>query len=148
MNVLALDVATKTGWCLSPNEHGVWDLKTRRDESGGMKLIRFKAKLNEIHSLVKMDMVVFERTSGRHKAALIHQSELHGVLKNWCDENGIQYRSYSASEIKKFATGNGRASKALMMTTCKDRYSIVPIDDNEADAVHLWYLNQSSIFTA
>ncbi|MAM33786.1 MAG: hypothetical protein CMH28_01785 [Micavibrio sp.] len=145
MKVLALDVATKTGWCLSPTEHGVWDLKTQRDESGGMKLIRFKAKLNEIHSIVRLDMVVFERTSGRHKAALIHQSELHGVLKNWCDENGIQYRSYSASEIKKFATGNGRASKDLMMATCKDRYDIAPIDDNEADAVHLWYLNSKHL---
>ena len=47
MNILALDPATKCGWAISPTIGGTWDLSTRRDESKGMKLIRFRNKLTE-----------------------------------------------------------------------------------------------------
>jgi Holliday junction resolvasome RuvABC endonuclease subunit len=139
MNILALDVATKTGWC-SNEAHGVWDFKLKRDESSGMRLIRFKAKLQELFKLDKPDLVVFEMTAGRYKAALIVQSELHGVLKETCENHDIPYKSYPAKEIKKFATGNGNASKEKMIKAVKDQMEIEPIDDNHADALWLWEL--------
>ncbi|MCK5343663.1 MAG: hypothetical protein KAR20_09675, partial [Candidatus Heimdallarchaeota archaeon] len=78
MNILALDVATKTGWC-NNDADGVWDFSIKRDESSGVRLLRFKAKLKELFNLSKPDLVVFERTSGMHKNSIIVQSELHGV---------------------------------------------------------------------
>ena len=51
MKVLALDIASTTGWCLDKGIYGTWNFKTRKDESMGMKLIRFRAKLQEIHDL-------------------------------------------------------------------------------------------------
>ena len=86
------------------------------------------------------DVVVFERTAGRFKNALIVQSELHGVLKIVCEDNNIEYKAYSAKEIKKFATGNGNASKAMMMAACKEQIGIDPIDDNHSDAIWIWQL--------
>ena len=37
--------------------------------------------------------------------------------------------------------GDGRRTrtKTQMVAACKDRYGIVPVDDNAADACHLFY---------
>jgi Holliday junction resolvasome RuvABC endonuclease subunit len=139
MKILALDVATKTGWACDEGS-GVWNLKTKSDESGGMRLIRFRAKLAELHSLNPIDVVVFERPAGRNALAIIRQSELHGVLKTFCEDNQIEYRSYSATEIKKHATGKGNAGKPQMIQAAKEKFpSVQLVDDNHADA--LWLLD-------
>lgn len=135
MIILALDVATKTGWATKETS-GVWNFTPKRDESGGMRLLRFKAKIKEFIALNRPDLVVFERTSGFHKNALIVQAELHGVLKSVLDDEGIDYKAYSAKEIKKHATGKGNANKEDMKQACRDKLNIEPIDDNHADA--LW----------
>jgi Holliday junction resolvasome RuvABC endonuclease subunit len=137
MKILALDIATHTGWC-TKTAHGVWDLSAKRDESKGIRLIRLKAKVREICELEQIDLVVFERSQGRHQNAVIIQSELHGVVKLFCHENGIEYMAFSPSQIKKHATGKGNANKEAMIKACIDKYGIIPIDDNEADSIHLW----------
>ena len=139
MNILALDVATKTGWC-NNDADGVWDFSIKRDESSGVRLLRFKAKLKELFNLSKPDLVVFERTSGMHKNSIIVQSELHGVLKSFCEDEKVDYKAYSAGEIKKYATGKGNASKEMMIKACIDELDIQPVDDNHADAIWLWQL--------
>ena len=139
MKILALDVATKTGWC-HVNDSGTWDFTPKRDESKGMRLVKFKAKVYDVINGEDINLVVFERTAGAHKNALIVQAELHGVLKELCEGLGVDYRAYSASEIKKFATGKGNAKKQQMIQACIDNYDIDPCDDNEADAIHLFML--------
>mgnify|MGYP003627273725 CR=1 FL=1 len=139
MNILALDVATKTGFC-HDEDSGVWDFSLKRDESSGMRLIKFGSLLAYTLVEKEIDLVVFERSAGRHQNAVIVQSELHGVLKHTCETLKVDYRAYSASEIKKFATGKGNAKKPEMIQACKDNYDINPIDDNEADAVHIYML--------
>jgi len=139
LNILALDVATKTGWC-NNDADGVWDFSIKRDESSGVRLLRFKAKLKELFNLSKPDLVVFERTSGMHKNSIIVQSELHGVLKSFCEDEKVDYKAYSAGEIKKYATGKGNASKEMMIKACIDELDIQPVDDNHADAIWLWQL--------
>jgi len=147
MKLLALDVATKTGWTLSPDSglFGTWDFSIKRDESGGLRLMRFKAKLKEIHEAEGINLVVYERTAGRHRGAIIVQSELHGMMKTWCEENKVEYRAYSAPEIKKFATGKGNSGKPLMIQACIDKYNITPVDDNSADSLHLWHLAKQDL---
>jgi len=139
MKILALDVATKTGW-YNGDFGGTWDFSIKRDESSGMRLFRFKSKLKEIFINDKPDVLVFERTAGRHQGAIIIQSELHGVMKSLCDDYKIEYKAYSACEIKRYATGKGNANKQAMIDSCLEKYAINPIDDNHADAVHLWHL--------
>lgn len=136
--LLALDVATNTGFCCSAGS-GTWDLRPKRDESAGMRLIRFKAKLNEVVKADDIKLIVFERSAGFHQNAVIVQSELHGVLKLFCEENGIEYKAYSASEIKRFATGKGNAKKDAMIDAAKSKYGINVIDDNHADALHIYH---------
>lgn len=114
---------------------GTWDLSVRRDESGGMRLVRLAGKLNEMHKL-GIDLVVFE--AARHCApgmqgALVCQAEMQGLIKHWCEEKGINYRGYSPTEIKKHATGKGNAKKDAMIAAARAKWQNVK-DDNEADA--------------
>lgn len=137
MNVLSLDIASLTGWALDTQVYGTWDFKTLKDESMGMKLIRFKAKLKEVHEVEKLDIIIYERPAGKHANSMIHQAKLIGVVEKFCEDNGIDYKAYSASEIKKFATGKGTASKTEMIKAAKTKYGYTGNDDNEADAIHM-----------
>lgn len=143
MRILALDLATKTGWAHSSGHSGTWDLSIRRDESGGMRLLRLTAKLVELLGWPGIDVVVFE--AARHAApgmqgALIVQAEMQGQVKAWCEAQKIQYRGYSPSEVKKHATGKGNAGKPAVVNAAKIKWPNVNIeDDNHADA--LWLLD-------
>lgn len=138
MNILALDIATNTGW-KTRTASGVWNLKPNRGESEGMRVVRFKSKVRELIKLEDINVVSYERVAGFHKSALIVAAEMVGVLKDLCIEMGIELACYSAKEIKSFATGNGNANKQKMIDAAiKQGYH--PQDDNEADAIHLYNL--------
>lgn len=145
MKILAIDPATKCGWAHTVGQSGTWDLSIRRDESAGMRLIRFEGKLTEIRESVGVQLVVFEAARNcapNMQGALVVQSEIQGVLKVWCEKNKIEYRGYSPAEIKKHATGKGNANKKAMISAAKIKFgsSIVDDDDdNQADA--LWLLD-------
>ena len=141
MKILALDPATKTGWAHSCGSSGTFDLRVKKDESSGMRLIRLESKLNEIKKSVGVDMVVFEAQRGGlpgRLGALVVQSEIQGVLKRWCEVFEIEYRGYSPGEIKKHATGKGNSGKDKMREAAEARWpSRKFVDDNEVDACWL-----------
>ena len=139
MKILAIDQASNCGWAISQDIFGCWDLTTRRDESIGMKLIRFKSKLKEICEKESIEMVAYERVAGFHKSAIIHAAKLVAVIESYCEENKIQYCAFSATEIKKFATGKGTANKQKMIEAAKKEFDYQGTNDNEADALWIWY---------
>jgi len=141
--ILALDIATKTGW-KTETTSGVWDLKPNRGESEGMRVVRFKSKVRELIDLESITLISYERPAGFHKSSLMVASEMVGVLKDLCIETGIDLACYSASEIKKFATGKGNANKDAMIKAATD-LGFNPKDDNEADAIHLYNLTVKDI---
>jgi Holliday junction resolvasome RuvABC endonuclease subunit len=143
MKILALDIATKTGW-KTETASGVWDLKPNRGESEGMRVVRFKSKVREIIDLEGIQIVSYERPAGLHKSSIIVASEMIGVLKDLCIEMGIELACYSATEIKKFATGKGNANKDKMIEAAK-AYGYHPQDDNEADAIFLYLLTKKDL---
>lgn len=138
MKILALDIATNTGW-KTETSSGVWNLKPNRGESEGMRVVRFKSKVRELINLESINLVSYERVAGFHKGALIVASEMVGVLKDLCIEMDIELACYSAAEIKKFATGKGNANKEAMIKAAIN-LGFNPKDDNEADAIHLYNL--------
>ena len=60
------------------------------------------------------------------------------ALTMWCDSEGLPYEGVPVGAIKKFATGNGNASKLAMMAAMEKRGHKLQ-DDNEADALALLY---------
>jgi len=137
--ILALDQATKTGWATDTSS-GVWDLKPNRGESAGMRVVRFKSKVREIIELEGIKVVAYERPAGRFKASIMVSAEMVGVLLDLCHEKNVEVACYSATEIKKHATGKGNSGKPLMISSAKAKWSNINIiDDNHADA--LWLLD-------
>jgi Holliday junction resolvasome RuvABC endonuclease subunit len=61
----------------------------------------------------------------------------------------LPYEGVSVGTIKKFATGNGNASKLAMVAAMEGR-GHKPHDENEADALALlyWRLEQTSLEAA
>lgn len=143
MNILALDIATKTGW-KTKTASGVWDLKPNRGESEGMRIVRFKSKVRELIALENINIVAYERPSGLHKSSIMVASEMVGVLKDLCIELNIELACYSATEIKKFATGKGNAKKEAMIAEAINR-GYNPKDDNEADAIFIYLLAEKDL---
>lgn len=156
MDILALDMATKTGWDHTSGAGGVWDLSIRLDESSGMRLIRFRAKLNEI-LLAYPDtrLIVFEQCSamGGPRANLNAaklQIKLQAVVEQLAEEtDGLECCGYHLSTIKAHAIpstgGKGHAArnKQAMVAAAKKRWPDVDIvDDNHADA--MWLLDLAS----
>lgn len=141
--ILALDIATNTGW-KTETASGVWNLKPNRGESEGIRVVRFKAKVREIVELEEINLISYERPAGMHKSSIMVASEMVGVLKDFCMERDITLACYSATEIKKFATDKGNANKEAMIKAARDR-GYLPKDDNEADAIFLYLLTKKDV---
>lgn len=139
MNILALDIATCTGWA-TRNSHGTINIKPKRGESEGMKPLRFKARIKELIEIEQIDLVAYERPAGMHTASVIFAAKLISIVEVICLEQGIEMANYSAKEIKKFATGNGNAGKPLMIKAAREELGYEGNDDNEADAMWLFKL--------
>jgi len=143
MKILSLDIATNTGW-KTATASGVWNLKPNRGESEGMRVVRFKSKVKEMIEMEGITLVAYERPAGIHKGSIMVASEMIGVLKDLCIGINIDLACYSASEIKKFATGKGNANKEAMIKAAI-ALGFNPQDDNEADAIHLYNLTMKDL---
>ncbi len=135
--ILGLDLGTKCGWCLHCNGRvvaaGTWNLAVKRDESAGMRLVRFRQKLVELNG--QMDVMAYEdvkRHRGTHAAhvygALLGQMQLFG------EDYGVGFFGVDVGRIKQFATNKGNASKEAMVAAAAAKWPDFAGDDNEADA--------------
>lgn len=134
IHVLALDVATKTGWTLhtpdglSKTCGGVQDFAGDKWDGHGMRCMRFKRWLDEVSKMVPDEdtlIVAFERPityAGRPANNTVAQ-HLAAVAMLWCEERGTTtYTAPTPSECKKAATGKGNASKAAVIQAMMDRW--------------------------
>jgi len=140
--ILALDCATKTGWCLWDDgkvyESGVQDFTKQRGESNGMMFIKFRSWLKKIltESGVAIDLMVYEQAHHKGGAATEICVNLTGRVQEVGDVLNIQYTSVHSQELKKWALGDAkRGNKDRMIEKAATVLGRPPKDDNEADAV-------------
>lgn len=148
--ILALDLATATGWALRDAQgqltSGVQSFALRSGESSGMRLLRFRRWLREVLELGEVRLVAYEQPVIHRKRRQLNRSVAHnleGVLLPEL-EGRADYVSPTPAEIKKHATGRGNASKADMVAAAQVRWEREVQDDNEADAlcVLAWALEE------
>ena len=142
MNILALDPATQCGWAHSNGASGTWDLSIRKDESSGMRLLRFEAKLREIIS-IGVDVIAFEIPSvARGKKANMDGlklcTKLQAIIERICESTeGLECVGYNLQTIKAHA---GCRKKEEMVKAARKKWPEASVeDDNVADA--LWLLD-------
>lgn len=140
--ILALDLGTKTGWCLGNAgvviASGVMDLKPNRYDSAGMRFIKFRSTLNKLREAYpRIDRIAFEEVR-RHlgtDAAHVYGGLL-ATMQTFALDHEVQYEGYTVQAIKSFATGKGNAGKEAVMAEVRS-WGYHPNDDNEADAIAL-----------
>lgn len=138
--VLALDIATHTGY-YSVHESGTWNFTESKARNN-----------NKLHGALRTMLLSFIRNYGiqrivaedvsvnRHFYDMRRLSEMRGILLEVCDELDLPEPEFvNPSTLKKFATGDGRATKVQMIDACREKYRYEPVDDNAADACHLFH---------
>lgn len=135
--ILALDCATKTGWCLLKDgyvrESGVQDFSKRRGESNGAMFLRFRSWLGTV--MEGVTFCVYEQAHHRGGAATEICVNLTGRVQEECAARGIEFATIHSGTLKKWACGSGKAEKSEMMKKASAYLDRDPIDDNEADSV-------------
>ncbi len=172
-NLLALDLGTKTGYAARLNEKeisGTWQLATpseltaakkldlnRREDCRPCELVNRVRALEKEHETI-IELIIFEDVEFM-KFQL--QAQLWASLRtavwilNCIREVKIELQCLNVSELKKFGSGVGNATKEQMSMALAlkhpDKYTYKPvtqncflvssegrrIDDNEVDALHL-----------
>lgn len=144
MTLLALDLGTTLGFAAESNGSiisGSISFKPGKFDGGGMRPLKFRRWLEQLHDATPIKEVVFEAVR-RHRgtdAAHIYGA-LMGVLTMWCEDKGIPYEGVTVQAIKKFATGKGNADKDMVIQAVREKWGFKPKDDNEADALALLHL--------
>ena len=141
--ILALDLGTDTGWAIGFRcetaetlVSGTQSFRPRRFDGGGMRFLRFRGWLDEVRKSV-ITRVVFEEVRAHKGVDAAHvYGGLMATLTSFCEEHSIPYEGVSVGVIKKFACGKGNANKEAMVEACR-ALGYDPVDDNEADAIHL-----------
>lgn len=148
MRLLALDLGTQLGWCMSNiNPHGnrqqqsgSQSFKPRSYDGGGMRFLNFQRWLDDI-GRGGLDWVAFEEV--KQRPASVAAGHVYGgflaTLTAWCEANNVPYAAIPAGVIKKHWTGKGNAGKDVMLKIARER-GFRPVDDNEADALALHHL--------
>jgi len=156
MRILALDVATKTGWAVLMDderiESGMQDFTLKRGESKGMLFYYFRHWLRPILSSLRPDIVVYEAAHHRGGHAtevcvglVTRIKELIDIRNARSPDHEIEYCAVHSATLKKHITGNGRASKNEVKVAVRQRLGRHITDDNEADALALMYYAEDTL---
>lgn len=175
MNVLALDTGTLTGWAAWSNGQltsGVWDLKPNKTLDRTRQLVLTR-RLQQVTEELQINRIAYETVmshgrpgSKKVQCPTCHTSHnvritqtntqaahvygaLSGMVEWWADMQRMpEPMTVHVSTLKKFATGDGRATKQAMIAMAEMRWREQKIqDDNQADALHVldWAMVQLKI---
>lgn len=141
MTHLAIDLALGTaGFCWAPDVYGYATETCPRKLTDGARLDWWHDTLRGY--VIARDTVVVEAPfiHHAHPSGAVPLIKLHGLLEWLCFAGDVWYVACPPSVLKKWATGNGNASKDLMMACAQER-GWAGSDHNEADAylLHAWY---------
>lgn len=141
MRIVGIDPGTACGWAMLDQgkriSSGVWDLRPRRHEGGGMRYLRVRKLFEQLLDGNKIDAVAYEEIR-RHRgvdAAHIYGG-IVGQITAICEDRQVPFQAIPVGTAKKRATGRGNASKEEMVAAANKQWELALNDDNEADA--LW----------
>lgn len=139
-HVLALDIATHCGY-YSVQESGTWNFTESKKRNDNKQHKDFRdTLLSFIKDYGILRIVAEDVNVNNHFRDMRKLSEFRGILLELCDELNLPEPEFvNVATLKKWATGNGKAGKPEMILACKDKYRYSPIDDNAADACHLYH---------
>lgn len=152
-NVLALDLATRTGWAIATRDGrvigGTESFVPRASWDPGQRGLRFRAWLADLVGRYHVHAIAYEavvRHGPQNMAAAAH---LYGLLEGlvWmtASTRSLRVVGVQPTVVKKSWAGSGRADKRAMVLEAARRGFVVE-DDNHADALAIldWALGQET----
>jgi Holliday junction resolvasome RuvABC endonuclease subunit len=144
MKILALDLATKTGWAFGDTDYGrvrssgTESFAVKKFDGAGIRYMKFGNWLYKTVQALSPDAVYYE---GVRRHLGVDAAHVYGgllaTMQSTLEELKVPYTALTVQEIKKLATGKGNAKKDAMIASAKERWPLIEIiDDNHADA--LW----------
>ena len=154
--LLALDLATRTGWALllGPEARVLSGVKQLPKGGGdlGRFLRTYRDWLTDIMVLHRPLFICSEAPlpprQQSSNAAAMRLLGLSMVTQMVAGDYGARWYSANNQTAKKHFAGSGRADKAAMMQQCRVLWGIEPTDDNEADAIAVLDLALSKLAPA
>lgn len=140
MNILALDLGTKTGWAMHQTggriTGGTAKTAPKASEHPGQRWINFRQHLADCKRQAGEIHVVYFEDVKNHTGILAAHAYggFRANLESWCALNNIRMVPVGVGQIKKHWTGKGNAQKPLMIAEARRR-GFKPVDDNHADAL-------------
>jgi len=143
MRILAIDPGPSCGYAHSAGKSGVWQLASSSEEFRGMKYVRLFEHLTEMERTHGIDLLIWEDATFGAKNqfnALRAHNEFAGVLLLFAGHHQLKVDTVHPTSLKKFATGNGRATKGDMIRAASERFLVDIRSDDHADALCvLWW---------
>ena len=139
--LLALDCATKTGYCLIDEntgiiiDSGVMNFKRKPGERLGILHNNFRKWLEGYISIHSVTSLCYEKAQFRGLWAAALCVGMTTVVEEVTAVKNIPVYGVMPNSLKKYSTGSGKAKKPAMIKVAKVYLNRQPIDDNEADAV-------------
>lgn len=141
INILALDLATQSGWAVMTRDGTFRSGSVRFDSNRlggkGHRWLAFRKWLMDtatecggIHAVYFEDV---KQPFASNLAARAYCGFL-AIVEAWAAINNIPLHGVGVGTVKKAWTGKGNASKSEMVAAARQR-GIKVVDDNEADAV-------------
>lgn len=148
LTILSLDMATTTGWALLKGGKVTFGtftvkrtkgLKTRPDEHEGVEYLQFLRWINRQFEKHAPSKVVAEESAGHWKSVIAARKPLgmRAFLMAAAACYNTPVSLYTASQVKKYATGKGNAKKPAMIASARQRYGVSVEDHNASDALHV-----------
>ena len=137
MNILAIDIGTKTGWSMLHRDGtvkgGTRHFRPKKSESQALRWSRFRdwlrVMLDDVHVVYYEDVKAHAGVLAAHA-----YGGYLAILEMNCLGRNIPCNPVGVGVIKKHWTGKGNADKETMVNEAKRR-GFSPVDDNHADAL-------------
>lgn len=147
MKILALDIATNTGWAVGGFGNPIiFGSRSFKNYAGHRAIMgsRFAVWLNQIieeHKPTHMGIEAPLYSNGGAPQLLIpltYEAEKAAV------RHALDYAEFAPNTVKKFMTGSGRATKEEMIEEAK-LFGLNPRNSDQADAIAVLKLRESRI---
>lgn len=136
--ILALDLATRTGWAMvsvsGATRHGVRDFSAHAGRNPAL-YGAFDWWLSDMVTDFRPALIVYESPIFRGKATRLTFG-LAAITELIAGRREANVAEVNLATIKKFATGQGNCGKDAMVAAVKS-WGFAPQDDNAADAIAL-----------
>ena len=142
MKVLGIDIGAAGAYAHNDRRGAVYSGTRSFKGRRGARWLQFQDWLREIDSDVSPDLVVYERPCGPYGAL----RALYGfvtLIEQYAAQTDTRTLEVPPAKLKKYATGNGRASKDEMTAAARKRWPEIEIvSHDQADALWLMAYGQ------